>query len=83
MFLLRRGHRYVEARAWSVKHMRWLCALGFDDRCSQAAFADYLASVEMLAGRRACLLAALERQIPGCWRGSGRARWLLVEAAHT
>jgi transposase len=65
-FLLRRGHRYTEARAWSLKHMRWLRVLGFDDGCSQAAFADYLAAVELLAGRRGSLLTALEQQIPEC-----------------
>ncbi len=65
-FLLRRGHRYVESQAWSRGHMRWLRALGFDDGCSQAAFAHYLASVELPAGRRASLLATLERQTPEC-----------------
>lgn len=65
-FLLRRGHRYTEAQAWSLKHMRWLRALGFDERCSQAAFADYLTSVELLCGRRATLLATLEDQVSEC-----------------
>jgi transposase len=44
--------------------MAWLRSLEFDDRCSRAAFADYLAAVELLAGRRASLIATLERQIP-------------------
>jgi transposase len=65
-FLLRRGHRYLDAQAWSLKHMRWLRALGFDNGCAQTAFADYLASVELLASRRASLLTALEQQIPDC-----------------
>jgi transposase len=65
-FLLRRGHRYLEAKAWSATHGRWLRALSFDDDCSQAVFADYLASVELLAGRRATLLEVLEAQIPEC-----------------
>jgi transposase len=65
-FLLRRGHRYQEARAWSVKHQRWLRALSFQDGCSHASFADYLAAVELLAGRRATLLEVLEQQIPEC-----------------
>ena len=65
-FLLRRGHRYTDAQAWSLKHMRWLRSLGFADGCSRAAFADYLASVELLAGRRTSLLSALEEQIPEC-----------------
>jgi transposase len=63
-FLLRRGHRYEEARAWSVRYMRWLAALAFEDACSQATFADYHAAVELLAGRRSSLLATLEQQIP-------------------
>jgi transposase len=65
-FLLRRGHRYQEARAWSLKHERWLRALRFDDGCSHASFADYLAAVELLVGRRATLLEVLEQQIPEC-----------------
>ena len=48
-FLLRRGHRYIEAQAWSLKHMRWLRGIGFGDGCSQAAFADYLADRDQLA----------------------------------
>ena len=65
-FLLRRGERYEEARAWTAAHLRWLAALAFADACSQASFADYLAAVELLAGRRGSLLEVLERQIPEC-----------------
>ncbi len=65
-FLLRRGQRFEEVRAWSAGHLRWLRALAFDDACSQSAFADYLASVELLAGRRGTLLDVLEQQIPEC-----------------
>jgi transposase len=65
-FLLRRGQRYERAGAWSAKHLSWLRGLGFDDACSQASFADYLASVELLAGRRATLLEVLEQRIPDC-----------------
>jgi transposase len=64
-FLLRRGERYPgPGRAWTTTHLKWLRALRFDDVCSRATFADYLASVELLIGRRSSLLAALERQIP-------------------
>jgi transposase len=45
-------------------HMRWLGKLSFEDACSQACFADHLASVELLLGRRQTLLATLEQQIP-------------------
>lgn len=65
-FLLRRGHRYAEARAWTVRHRRWLRALNFEDCCAQAAMADYLAAVEFLAGRRATLLEVLDQQVPEC-----------------
>jgi transposase len=65
-FLLRRGERYTDGSSWSSKHMRWLHALGVNDACSQVAFADYLASVELLGGRRATLLEALEQQAREC-----------------
>ncbi|MGH8965963.1 MAG: IS110 family transposase, partial [Actinomycetes bacterium] len=65
--LLRRGERYPgPGGAWTGKHLAWLRGLSFDDVCSQATFADYLASVELLIGRRSSLLAALEQQIPDC-----------------
>jgi transposase len=66
-FLLRHGERYPGAgHAWTGAHMKWLRALSLPDPCSRARFADYLASVELLIGRRASLLAALEQQIPEC-----------------
>jgi len=66
-FLLRRGERYPgPGGAWTAAHLRWLRGLRFDDPCLQASFADYLAAVELLAGRRASLLEALERAIPAC-----------------
>jgi transposase len=64
-FLLRRGERYPGPGAtWTGKHRAWLRGLRFDDVCSQVTFADYLASVELLIGRRATLIDALEQQIP-------------------
>jgi transposase len=64
-FLLRRGERYSgQSGAWTIKHMSWLRTLRFDDACSQASFADYLAAVELLAGRRASLILALEQAVP-------------------
>src|SRR6266508_1650126 len=66
-FLLRRSERYPGPyRAWTGAHLRWLRALRFDDPCSQATFVDYLAAVELLLGRRASLLEALEQAIPAC-----------------
>jgi transposase len=64
-FLLRRGERYPgPAGAWTTTHMAWLRAVRFPDACSQAAFADYLAAVEFLLGRRRTLLETLEQQVP-------------------
>ena len=63
--LLRREIRWSgPASPWTQKHMSWLRSLRFDDLCSQATFADYLAGVEMLVARRAALVAALEQVIP-------------------
>ena len=64
-FLLRRGERYPgPGGAWTAKHLAWLRALHFADGGTRATFADYLAAVELLMGRRQSLLAALEQQIP-------------------
>ena len=64
-FLLRRGERYPgPGGTWTLKYLQWLRALQFPDACSHATYCDYLASVELLIGRRASLLAALEAQIP-------------------
>jgi transposase len=64
-FVLRRGERYPgPGGAWTGRHLAWLGSLRFDDACSRATFADYLASVELLMGRRQSLLVELERQIP-------------------
>jgi transposase len=66
-FVLRRGERYSgPAGAWTAAHLAWLRGLRFDDGCSQATWADYLAAVELLLARRASLIASLEQQIPGC-----------------
>jgi transposase len=64
-FMLRRGERYPgPGRAWTAKHMGWLRSHELDDACSQATFVDYLAAVELLAGRRATLIGVLEEQVP-------------------
>jgi transposase len=74
-FLLRRGERYPgSGRAWTGTHMKWLRGLGFEDACSQATLVDYLAAVELIAGRRATLIEALERQIPSSGHTQAIAR---------
>jgi transposase len=64
-FLLRRGHRYQDGHAWTPKHARWLRWLAFEG-VAQATFADYCASVDLLAGRRTTLVQTLEQTVPGC-----------------
>src|SRR5919204_2802762 len=74
-FLLRREERYPgPGRAWTGGHLGWLRSLSFEDRCSQATFADYLAAVELLVGRRATLIEALEQQIAASSHASVIAR---------
>ncbi|MHB8696157.1 MAG: IS110 family RNA-guided transposase [Solirubrobacteraceae bacterium] len=63
-FLLRRGHRYQVGQAWTLKHHRWLETLGFEERSAHAAFIDYLASVDLLTGRRKTLITTLEQVVP-------------------
>jgi transposase len=64
-FLLRRGCRYTDGHAWTPRHAQWLRSLSFEG-CAHATFADYCASVELLAGRRATLIQALEQTAPEC-----------------
>ena len=73
--MLRRGERYGgPGRAWTAAHMGWLRAREFDDACSRATFADYLAAVELLAGRRGTLIETLEQQVPASSHGPVIAR---------
>jgi len=72
-FLLRRDERYPGG-AWTATHMRWLRAHVFDEPCAQAAFVDYLAAVELLAGRRQTLISSLEQAIPSCAHAAVIAR---------
>jgi transposase len=46
--------------------MGWLRSHSFEDACSRATFVDYLAAVELLAGRRGTLLETLEQQALAC-----------------
>lgn len=63
-FLLRRGERYPgPGGAWTAGHMAWPRRRRFDNACSRATYADYLAAVELLTGRRSTLLSVLEEQI--------------------
>jgi transposase len=74
-FLLRRGERYPGPGVnWSATHLAWLRTLRFDDACSQATFLDYLASVQILTGRRQSLITALDEQVSTCSHVSVIAR---------
>lgn len=54
-FLRRRGLRFGgPGNAWTVRHRRWLQGLCFDDRASEATFADYLAATVALEQRPRC-----------------------------
>jgi transposase len=72
-FLLRRGHGYEDGHAWIPKHARWLRSLSFED-VALATFANYCASVDLLAGRRQTLLVTLEQTVPGCSHAPSVAR---------
>ena len=74
-FLRRRGERYPgPGGTWTLKHLAWLRAMRFDDACSQATLADYLAAVELLMGRRTSLIGALEQAIADCSHAATIAR---------
>jgi transposase len=74
-FLLRRGERYPgPGGTWTIKHLAWLRALRFDDPCSRATLADYLAAVELLMARRKSLIGALEHAIATCSHADTIAR---------
>src|SRR5262249_26030729 len=55
----------TDGRAWTEKHAQWLHGLSFEG-VAQMTFADYCASVELLAGRRQTLIGTLEHTVPEC-----------------
>lgn len=64
-FLRRRGLRFEgPGNTWTVAHHRWLRRLRFEDRASEATFADYLAAVEALGQRRSALETTLAELAP-------------------
>ena len=82
-FLLRREMRWAgPGSAWTARTCAGCAALRFDDACSQAVLIDYLSGVEMLLGRRAALLAALEQAIPDSRTRHDRAVAVLPRDRH-
>lgn len=64
-FLRRRGLRFEgPGNTWTIRHHRWLRGLEFQDRASEATFADYLTAVEALVQRRSALERTLEELAP-------------------
>lgn len=65
-FLLRREIYYEgPARAWTVKHRKWLASLRFADCASQLTMADYLHAHDLLLARRDRIEAELEQLATG------------------
>jgi transposase len=59
--LLRRGRVWSEGSAWTQAHRRWLARQEFDQVESELVFADYLATVDAAAARKAAVAERLSR----------------------
>ena len=59
--LLRHGRVYPEPSTWTVAHRRWLSRQQFAEPASELVFADLLASVDGLTGRKAAIAERLSR----------------------
>jgi transposase len=59
--LLRHGRVWSEGSAWTQAHRRWLARQEFDHVESELVFADYLATVDAAAARKAALAERLSR----------------------
>jgi transposase len=59
--LLRHGRVWSEGSAWTQAHRRWLARQEFDQVESELVFADYLATVDAAAARKAALAERLSR----------------------
>jgi len=59
--LLRHGRVWSTGSAWTQAHRRWLARQQFDHLESELVFADYLATVDAAAARKAALAERLSR----------------------
>ncbi|MDQ5833893.1 MAG: IS110 family transposase [Actinomycetota bacterium] len=59
--LLRHGRVWSEGSAWTQRHRAWLARQQFEGVESELAYADYLASVDAGAARKAALAERLSR----------------------
>jgi len=50
-FLLRKGLRYGQGRAWTQGHRRWLWSLELEHRAAQATLEDYLLGIQQVETR--------------------------------
>ena len=57
--LLRHGRVYAEKSTWTVAHRTWLSRQQFEQAATELAFADAIAAVDGLAGRKAALALRL------------------------
>lgn len=57
--LLRRGVRYRDGRAWTVRHRRWLWGLVWEHAAERAVFEDYLLALDQVEAR----LRGLEQKL--------------------
>jgi transposase len=74
--LLRHGQVWSGPTAWTQAHRRWLARQRFEQPESELAFADYLATVDSAAARKAALAERLSRlaQEPELWPAVARLR---------
>jgi transposase len=59
--LLRHGRVYPESSTWTVAHRRWVARQQFQEIASELVFADLVASVDGLTGRKAGIAERLSR----------------------
>jgi transposase len=59
--LLRHGRVYPESSTWTTRHRQWLAAQQFAETASELVFADLIAAVDGLTGRKAAIAERLSR----------------------
>jgi transposase len=59
--LLRHGRVYPRPSTWTIEHRRWLSHQKFEEPASELVFADLIAAVDGLTGRKAAIAERLSR----------------------